>query len=170
MSNTRPPLGSLGHLLVGMALENVTWPELGHGRWKFVQQNNPRIRIGLREGPSRRRRGLAETKCLRCLKLCEMPTRGSNLAGRQGVFPAVFRKPNKNGTFSLKPHEAIDLALSDSFVAFRQFAAVFRFFKSNDTHNDTRRETLRSFAFENLRESPPTKLATTAHQPDGPRC
>ena len=50
------------------------------------------------------------------------------LAGRQGVSPAVLRNPNKGGHLSLKPHNARDLDVSDSFAGFRPFVSVFRMF------------------------------------------
>jgi hypothetical protein len=68
------------------------------------------------------------------------------LAGRQGVSTAAFENLNKDGPFSLKPHDPNDLAFSDSFVGFRLFASVFEFCQRNDTRNVTHRESLLSFS------------------------
>ena len=62
------------------------------------------------------------------------------LAGRQGVSSRASRNLNKDGLFSLKPHDTSDLAFSDSFVGFRPFASVFGFGERNDTRNVTRHE------------------------------
>ena len=64
--------------------------------------------------------------------------KASRMAGRQGVFAAVFRNANKDGLFSLKPPNDNDLGFSDSFVAFRLFSSSFGFCERNDTRNVTR--------------------------------
>src|SRR3972149_4121958 len=65
--------------------------------------------------------------------------------GEGGSLYARFKKLNKDGLFSLKPHDTSDLAFSDSFVRFRPFASVCGFCQRNDTRNVTRREHLPSF-------------------------
>jgi hypothetical protein len=52
------------------------------------------------------------------------------------------RNLNKDGLFSLKPHNTSDLAFSDSFVFFRPFASVFGFCQRDVTQNVTRRDRL----------------------------
>src|SRR5438128_2712009 len=81
---------------------------------------------------------------------CRTATRGSNLAGRQGVSAPVSRNPKKDGPFQPNPYEASDLAFPDSFVGFRLFASVFRFCPRNDTRNVTRREGLPEFSCQRI--------------------
>jgi hypothetical protein len=54
---------------------------------EFVQQNHLRIQIGLREERPLSPRSVHSGKVLVILMLCEVLTRGSNLAGRQGFEP-----------------------------------------------------------------------------------
>ena len=65
-----------------------------------------------------------------------------DLAGRQGFFQLISRKPNEHGHFRHNRHDVSELALSYSFVRFSLVAFVFEFFQRNDTRNDTRRERL----------------------------
>jgi hypothetical protein len=78
---------------------------------------------------------------------CEMlrENSGNGLAERVrvGVFQLASRNTNKDGAFSLKPHDRSDLASSDPFVGFRLFASVCEFCQRNDTRNDTRENVLR---------------------------
>ena len=69
-----------------------------------------------------------------------MPTRVSKLAGRQGVFTAAFRDPNRDGRFQHNSHDVSELAFLGFFVGSRLFASVFGFCQRNDTRNDTRRD------------------------------
>jgi hypothetical protein len=62
------------------------------------------------------------------------------MAGRQGVSAVAFRNSNKHEPFQRNWHEVSDLTFSDSFVGFRLFTVVFRFFQRNDTRNVARRE------------------------------
>lgn len=66
----------------------------------------------------------------------------STLAGRQGVFAAVFRNPNEHGRFQHNAHDVSELAFSDSVVDSRPFTSVFGSCQRNDTRNDTRTEPL----------------------------
>ena len=50
------------------------------------------------------------------------------LAGRQGVFAAVFGNLDKDNELRCKPFGRSDLAFSDLDLGFRPFASVFRFF------------------------------------------
>ena len=60
------------------------------------------------------------------------------LGWEAGSLYARFKKLNKDGLFSLKPHDTSDLAFSDSFIRFHPFASVFGFCQCNDTRNVTR--------------------------------
>src|ERR1700704_6406781 len=87
---------------------------------------------------------IPERKCLKRLEFYRSATRGSNLAGRQGVFTAVFRNPNKDRRFQHNWHDVSELAISNFFVDSRLLASVFGFCQRNDTRNDTRPERLPS--------------------------
>jgi hypothetical protein len=60
-------------------------------------------------------------------------TEHQELAGRQGVSAGAFKNLNEDRPFQRNSHKAKDLPFSDSFVGFRPFAAVFGFFRRNDT-------------------------------------
>jgi hypothetical protein len=64
---------------------------------------------------------LAGTKCLWILTLRVLPTRGANLAGRQGVFAAAFRNPSKDRHFLHNSHDVSELAF---FTFFRRLPFV----------------------------------------------
>jgi hypothetical protein len=66
-------------------------------------------------------------KCLKWLTFCRSATRGSNLAGRQGVSAQTSRNVNKDRPFQRNAHKASELACSDSFVRLRPFASVAGF-------------------------------------------
>jgi len=52
----------------------------------------------------------------------------------------AFRNSDKHEPSQRNSQEVSDLTFSDSFVGFRPFTFVFRFFQRNDTRNVTRRE------------------------------
>jgi hypothetical protein len=49
--------------------------------------------------------------------LSDVPTRGSNLAGSQGVFRPISSNPNKDGRLQGNSHKVSELAFSDSSSA-----------------------------------------------------
>jgi hypothetical protein len=78
----------------------------------------------------------SQNEALVNLGLACVPTRGSDLAGRQGVSWSISRNTNKDGPFSRKPRHASNFASSSSFVGFRRFASVFGFCQRNDTRHE----------------------------------
>jgi hypothetical protein len=63
---------------------------------------------------------------------------GFELGWEAGILSAGMRNSNKDGPLRGDPHQANNLAFSDSFVGFRLFAPVFGFCQRSDTRNDTR--------------------------------
>ena len=116
---------------------------------EFAQEIPRDLMNGLRENTLVGEGVLAETKCLRILILRVRPTRGSNLAGRQGFFAAVFRKHQQDNELPRITLDRNDLAFSDFSVGLRPFAPVFGFLRCNDTRNVTRRERLPSVSRRN---------------------
>jgi hypothetical protein len=85
---------------------------------KICSGNRSRIENGLRILTSQSKRRDPERKCLKQLVFWGIATRVSQLAGRQGVFTAVFRNPNKDNELRCKPFEPGDLGFSDFSFAF----------------------------------------------------
>ena len=76
-----------------MALENVTCHALVQGRFEFVQQNKLRVRIGLREGRSRRRRGACSDEVLVDLDVAGGADPGIELGWEAGSLYRNLQKP-----------------------------------------------------------------------------
>lgn len=67
----------------------------------------------------------------------------TKLAEREGVIECNSRNANEDRSFSLKPHDARDLAFASFCLGFRPRAGACGLCQRNDTRNDTRCEALR---------------------------
>jgi hypothetical protein len=97
-----------------MSLGNVTWASIGFTNSEFAQENIQEFRNGLRILTPQSEFSYSSAEMFETIGVLSDCARVSKLAGRQGVFIAVSRYPNKDNELGQKPFDRSGLAFFGS--------------------------------------------------------